>query len=75
MQQRKLADICMIFGVYEMAYNLYYAARKDFQTEGAWLYYAGASEMSAIASYFIQKFHPSYFDQVSLLHVPTYTFG
>lgn len=65
MQQRKLADICMIFGVYEMAYNLYYSARKDFQTEGAWLYYAGASEMSAIASYFIQKFHPNYFDQVS----------
>lgn len=63
MQQRKLADICMIFGVYEMAYSLYYAARKDFQTEGAWLYYAGASEMSAIASYFIQKFHPNYFDQ------------
>ena len=64
MQQRKLADICMIFGVYEMAYNLYYSARKDFQTEGAWLYYAGASEMSAIASYFINRFHQNHFDQV-----------
>jgi len=66
MQQRKLADICMIFGVYEMAYSLYYAASKDFQTEGAWLYYAGACEMSAISSYFINKFHPNYFDQVGV---------
>lgn len=64
MQQRKLADICMMFGMHEMAYSLYYGARKDFQAENAWLYYAGASEMAAIASFFINRLQSNYFEQV-----------
>lgn len=66
MQQRKLADICMIFGIYELAYKLYYDARKDFQSESAWLYYAGASEMAAIAAFLSpnKRLNINYFEQV-----------
>ncbi|XP_027203584.1 trafficking protein particle complex subunit 8 homolog l(3)76BDm [Dermatophagoides pteronyssinus] len=63
MQQRKLADICMIFNIYEMAHSLYYGARKDFQSESAWIYYAGASEMSAISSYFLHKYQHNHMEQ------------
>lgn len=69
MQQRKLADICMIFNIYEMAYSLYYAARKDFQSESAWIYYAGASEMSAISSYFLNKYHHNHMEQAITTYI------
>lgn len=71
MQQRKLADICMIFGMYEMAHSLYYSARKDFQSESAWLYYAGASEMSAISSYFLNKYQHNHIDQAIMAYMDT----
>ena len=33
------------------AYGFYHAAKKDFQSDEAWNYYAGAAEMSALAQY------------------------
>lgn len=71
MQQRKLADICMIFNIYEMAHNLYYAARKDFQSESAWIYYAGASEMSAVSSYFLHKYQHNHIEQAIITYMDT----
>jgi hypothetical protein len=71
MQQRKLGDISMSLTMYELAFNSYYAAKKDFQSEGAWLYYAGASEASAIASYYTNKFQKHYFDQAINCYVET----
>ncbi|OTF70317.1 trafficking protein particle complex subunit 8-like protein, partial [Euroglyphus maynei] len=69
MQQRKLADICMMFNVYEMAHGLYYGARKDFQSESAWIYYAGASEMSAISSYFLHKYQHNHMEQAITTYI------
>lgn len=71
MQQRKLADICMIFNIYEMAFNLYYSAKKDFYSESAWIYYAGASEMSAISSYLINKYQHNHFEQAITTYLDT----
>ncbi|XP_054164361.1 trafficking protein particle complex subunit 8-like [Oppia nitens] len=63
MQQRKLGDLAMSLTMYELAYQSYYQAKKDYQAENAVLYYAGATEASAIASYFTQRFQKHYFEQ------------
>lgn len=62
MQHRKFADLAMCLGLYEIAYNSYYAARKEFQGEGAWTYYAGASESAAFASILLNKYQRHYLD-------------
>ncbi|XP_053203719.1 trafficking protein particle complex subunit 8-like [Panonychus citri] len=69
MQYRKFADLTMCLGLYDVAYNSYYAARKEFQSEGAWLYYAGASEAAAIASYLLNKFQKYYLDQAIVYYL------
>ncbi|RWS25372.1 trafficking protein particle complex subunit 8-like protein [Leptotrombidium deliense] len=71
MQQRKYADVAMCLSLYEIAYGFYYSARKEFQSESAWLYYAGASECCAIASLFINKFQKHYFDQAISCYLET----
>ena len=63
MQLRKLADLSMSLRMYDLAYNSYYASKKDFQSEGAWLYYAASCEASAVASYYTSKFQRHYFEQ------------
>ena len=42
MQMRRLADLAFIFQLYEMAYQTYHAAKKDFNNDHAWLHYAAA---------------------------------
>uniref|UniRef100_T1L348 Uncharacterized protein n=2 Tax=Tetranychus urticae TaxID=32264 RepID=T1L348_TETUR len=69
MQYRKFADLTMCLGLYDVAYASYYAARKEFQSEGAWLYYAGASEAAAIASYLLNKFQKYYLDQAIVYYL------
>jgi len=41
MQMRRLADLAFMFRLYELAYQIYYAAKKDFNNEHAWLHFAG----------------------------------
>ncbi|RWS12872.1 trafficking protein particle complex subunit 8-like protein [Dinothrombium tinctorium] len=71
MQQRKYGDVAMSLTLYEIAYNFYYSAKKEFQSEGAWLYYAGASEACAMASFLINKFQKHYFDQAISCYLET----
>ena len=42
MQMRRLADLAFMFRLYELAYQIYHAAKKDFNNEHAWLHFAGA---------------------------------
>ena len=63
MERRKLADLAMCFDLYELAYNNYYSAKKEFQADGAGSYYASACEAAALSSYLIDKFQRQYFDQ------------
>ncbi|OON18270.1 hypothetical protein X801_05878 [Opisthorchis viverrini] len=51
MQMRRLADLAFLFQQYEMAHQTYNVLKRDFQNDSAWLYYAGAQEMSALAIY------------------------
>ena len=39
---RRLADLAFLFQLYEIAYQTYHQAKKDFNNDHAWLHYAGA---------------------------------
>ncbi|XP_069778658.1 trafficking protein particle complex subunit 8 isoform X2 [Narcine bancroftii] len=53
LQIRKMADLCFLVQHYDLAYNCYHTAKKDFLNDQAMLYAAGALEMAA-ASVFLQ---------------------
>ncbi|KAI5619859.1 trafficking protein particle complex subunit 8 isoform X1 [Silurus asotus] len=51
LQIRKMADLCFLVQHYELAYNCYHTAKKDFLSDQAMLYAAGALEMAAISAF------------------------
>ena len=51
LQTRRLGDLCFMFGLYDAAQSAYYTAKNDFKGDQAWLYFAGAQEMAALASF------------------------
>lgn len=48
LQSRRLADLCVLFGLYSYALPVYQSLKKDFEHDGSWLYYAGTLEMASI---------------------------
>lgn len=48
---RKLGDLYFMVGIYSLAYQAYHTAKRDFNTDQAWLYYAAALEMAALAAF------------------------
>lgn len=51
LQTRKLGDLYFMFGNYNLAFNFYHQAKRDFYADSAWLFYAGALEMAALAAF------------------------
>lgn len=51
LQTRKLADLYFLFGNYNLAFNYYHQAKRDFYADSAWQFYAGALEMAALAAF------------------------
>lgn len=51
LQTRKLGDLFFMFGNYAQAYQAYHQAKRDFNVDSAWQYYAGALEMAALSAY------------------------
>ncbi|XP_057698000.1 trafficking protein particle complex subunit 8 isoform X2 [Corythoichthys intestinalis] len=51
LQIRKMADLCFLVQHYELAYNCYHTAKKDFLSDQAMLYAAGALEMAAVSAF------------------------
>ncbi|XP_028592919.2 trafficking protein particle complex subunit 8 isoform X3 [Podarcis muralis] len=51
LQIRKMADLCFLVQHYELAYNCYHTAKKDFLNDQAMLYAAGALEMAAVSAF------------------------
>lgn len=49
-QLRKLADIAFIMRDYKLAQKTYELLKKDSSNDKAWMYYAGAHEMAALAT-------------------------
>lgn len=51
LQTRKLGDLYFMFGNYGMAFQAYHQAKRDFNIDSAWQYYAGALEMAALSAF------------------------
>nr|XP_023020027.1 trafficking protein particle complex subunit 8 [Leptinotarsa decemlineata] len=51
LQIRRLGDLYFMFGNYSLAFQAYHLAKRDYNTDQAWLYYAGALEMAALSAF------------------------
>lgn len=51
LQYRRIGDLSFLVQHYELAYNSYHSAKREFNNDHAWLYFAGALEMSAISAF------------------------
>lgn len=51
LQTRKLGDLYFMFGNYNLAFNAYHQAKRDFYADSAWQFYAGALEMAALSAF------------------------
>ncbi|XP_050313805.1 trafficking protein particle complex subunit 8 isoform X2 [Anthonomus grandis grandis] len=50
-QIRKLGDLYFMFENYSLAFQMYHTAKRDYNTDQAWLFYAGALEMAALSAF------------------------
>lgn len=51
LQTRKLGDLYFMFGNYNLAFQAYHQAKRDFYADSAWLFYAGSLEMAALSAF------------------------
>ncbi|KAG5890112.1 hypothetical protein JTB14_005243 [Gonioctena quinquepunctata] len=51
LQIRRLGDLYFMFGNYQAAFQAYHLAKRDYNSDQAWLYYAGALEMAALSAF------------------------
>ncbi|XP_075440846.1 trafficking protein particle complex subunit 8 isoform X2 [Ascaphus truei] len=51
LQIRKMADLCFLVQHYDLAYSCFHTAKKDFLSDQAMLYAAGALEMAAVSAF------------------------
>lgn len=42
LQYRRIGDLSFLVQHYELAYNSYHSAKREFNNDHAWLYFAGA---------------------------------
>ena len=55
---RRIADLYFMMKLWKPAYNYYYIAKKDFQSDEAWPYYASAVECAALAMFMLSSTEP-----------------
>nr|XP_014088536.1 trafficking protein particle complex subunit 8 [Bactrocera oleae] len=62
LQTRKLGDLYFMFGHYNLAFQAYHQAKRDFDADSAWQYYAGALEMAAVSAFMLGTAYRKTFD-------------
>ncbi|XP_048577205.1 trafficking protein particle complex subunit 8 isoform X2 [Nematostella vectensis] len=65
---RKLGDLAFLVQNYDLAYTCYHAAKRDFNSEHVWFYFAGALEMAAISVFMggLQRPYPSHYMETAI---------
>lgn len=51
-----------MFGHYNLAFQSYHQAKRDFNADSAWQYYAGALEMAALSAFMLGTSHRKTYD-------------
>ncbi|XP_037085007.1 trafficking protein particle complex subunit 8-like [Pollicipes pollicipes] len=74
-QVRRLGDLAFMFGHYDLAYQAYHTAKRDFNGDSAWLHFAGAVEMAALSVFLHgaqgKAFPQHYLDQAVTTYLDT----
>lgn len=71
MQPRKLADWAMCLRLFELASQYYVMAKREFQTDSAWFYFAGACEANALASFHLNRLQKQDFESAIACYLDT----
>ncbi|XP_067142139.1 trafficking protein particle complex subunit 8 [Centruroides vittatus] len=76
LQVRKLGDLAFMFQLYDLAYQAYHSAKRDFSNDQAWLHYAGATEMAALSVFMMgsssqRQFPTHYMDSAITTYLNT----
>lgn len=76
LQVRKLGDLAFMFQLYDLAYQAYHSAKRDFSNDQAWLHYAGATEMAALSVFMMgsssqRQFPTHYLDSAITTYLNT----
>ncbi|XP_014675931.1 PREDICTED: trafficking protein particle complex subunit 8-like [Priapulus caudatus] len=70
LQVRRLADLCFMFQMYELAYQSYHTAKRDFSTDHAWPHFAGSLEMAALSVFMqgvnSQRQYPNHYMETAI---------
>lgn len=53
-----------MFNHYNMAFQAYHQAKRDFNIDAAWQYYAGALEMAALAAFMLGTANRKTYDYI-----------
>lgn len=61
-QIRRLGDLYFMFGNYSLAFQQYHLAKRDYNTDQAWLHYAGALEMASLSAFMANESNRKTFD-------------
>ncbi|XP_015778661.1 PREDICTED: trafficking protein particle complex subunit 8-like [Acropora digitifera] len=65
--QRKLGDLAFLVQNYEFAYNCYHTAKREFNNEHAWFYFAGSLEMAAVSAFMTsQRPYPTHYMETAI---------
>lgn len=59
---RKLGDLYFMFGNYNLAFQAFHQAKRDFNADSAWQYYAGALEMAALSAFMMNTANKKTYD-------------
>lgn len=62
LQTRKLGDLYFMFGNFNLAFQAYHLAKREFHADSAWQYYAGALEMAALSAFMLGTANRKTFD-------------
>lgn len=64
LQLRRLGDIWFMLGQWNLAFQAYHTAKREYFSDNAWLFYAGALEMAALSAFMANESSRKTFDYI-----------
>ncbi|XP_047140393.1 trafficking protein particle complex subunit 8 isoform X2 [Hydra vulgaris] len=68
LHHRRLGDLAFLIQHYELAYSSYHSAKREFNNDHAWVYFAGALEMASVSAFMLgaARVYPVHYFEASI---------